>query len=403
MIKNLIAGVLCCLCFCALVQCSKEEKAEQNSKEQLDSIAMQTMDTIKVKYDGEVLLLTDVRKDKLAYFDFFSKEILVTNRKGEIISKFNHSLLGSESFGNFIYGVHFQNDSVLSILSNKGYFMYGLNGALISKYLHTFNLDFSVYMNGDFKLSYDKKRNQFVSLLTTATDLGSNKPEFFEQARHITTFNLDSMKYSWHVPYEAEGSYLQKKYYTGEWNAHYDINDDTIGVVVGRDPIVYLYRLSDFKKLSSFSTVPEYFKQEVKFEFGSDTFSDHKKRLTSYANSDYRRIFLRGDTVFTSYSGGIPLNVFESINNLEDYNTIGVKNQKHYVQLFVNTKKTSKDLELPKEFPLLMQVSNGTLYLGEQERWLNKHDGYKRFLVCKLNSIPPEASTAISLTTPVTK
>lgn len=381
LMRNLLVFFLYFLSSLSFIQCSKTDNSE--GLVNLKKIDIEVIDTIKVKNNSQELLLSDFKNSKLVFFDFFSKEILITDLKGNILSKFNNSLLGMDDFGDVILGVCFQSDTSISVLSDEAYFIYTFEGKTISKYKHPFSVD-KQYLTGDFKLSYDVKRKMFASLLTTSTDLPAKVPEFYSEIKHITTFKVDSKKYDWEIKYEPESSYLQKEYFTSDWSAHFDLDRDTIALIYGRDPIVYIYGLSDFKKLASFKTYPEHFKQVVKFKFSENTSNNHKLRLTAFANSSYRKIFAQRDTVITSYTTGVPLEAFDHIENVNDYNIIAYKNQQYYLQVFVNGRKESSDYELPKEFPGLELLSNDLIFLGEQPLWENKNDGYTRFLIAKM-------------------
>ncbi len=353
----------------------------------LKKIELQATDTVKINYSGQTLLISDFRKDMLVFFDFFSKEILITDLRGIILHHFNNSVLGADNFGDQILGVRFQTDTSISVLSDVGYFIYTLDGKTISKYKHPSHID-KAYITGDFKLDYDQKRKMFISLLTTSTDLSSSVPEFYTEIKHITTFKLDSQKYSRMIKCEPESSFLQKEYFNNEWGVHFDINKDTIALIYGRDPIVYIYGLSSFQKKTSFKTFPEHFRSEVKFKFGENTSDNHKLRLTSFSNSTYRKIFIHGDTVTASYNAGIPLEEFKNVENLDDLNNIGYLKQQHYLQIFIKGKKEFSDFELPKEFPFVELFSKGIVILGEQSRWNLKKDGNKRFLIAQIKYKP---------------
>lgn len=372
--KQIAELSLCMLLTFTLIKCGRPTDPTN-----LKLIDLHFIDTVKVNYDGEILLLSDIKNGKLVFFDYFAKEILITDLKGNIEYNFNNSLLGSDNFGENIWGVRFQTDTSVTVLSENGYFIYSLKGKIIKKYLHPFEVP-KIYITGDFKLGYDYKRKMFISLLTTSTDLSSKLPEFYSQIKHLTVFKVDSQKYSWQINYEPESSFLQKEYFTSEWGAHFDISQDTIAMIYGRDPIVYLYKLSTFGKVTSFNTYPEHFKQNVKFKFNENTSDNHKLRLTGFSNSCYRKIFIKKDTVFTSYFSGIPIEVFDKIENLDDYNNLAYKTQKLYLQIFINGDKSYNDFQLPKEFPYLELLSDGRIFLSEQGRWRVKKDGYKRFL-----------------------
>jgi hypothetical protein len=370
-----------------LVHCTSKKPDKDAG---MKKIEIHTIDTVKVNYSGQTLLLSDFRKNLLVFFDFFDKEILITNLQGTILHQFNNSLLGADNFGNQILGVRFQSDTSISVLSDNGYFIYGLNGKIISTYKHPAHVD-KVYITGDFKLNFDPKRNMFISLLTTSTDISSSIPEFYTEIKHITTFKLDSQKYSSVIKYEPESSFLQKEYFNNEWGIHFDTYKDTIALIYGRDPIVYIYGLSGFQKKASFKTFPEHFASEVRFKFGENTRDNHKLRLTSFSNSTYRKIFIRGDTVMTSYNAGIPFDEFKNIENLDDLNSIGYLKQHHYLQIFIKGKKEFSDYELPKEFPFVELLSRGIIILGEQSRWNLKKDGNKRFLIANIDYKPHKA------------
>jgi hypothetical protein len=361
--------------------CSKKEFSQDKIQDKLQSLKITSTDTVKVKYDGLTLLLSDVRNDKLLFFDYFKLDVIVTDLKGTILSGFNNAFIGAEDVGNNLYGTCFQSDSTIAVLSNRGYYIYSLDGKLITRYLHSFTLYNGVYMTGDFTLEYDNTRKMFVSLLTTSTDLLANKPGFYEQVRHLTVFKTDSQNYKFKIPYDPGSSYLQKEYYTPGFFAHFGIDNSNVAMVYDRDPIVYIYDLDNFRKIKSFNTYPDNFNQVVKFKFGTEV--DNNTRLTAYANSSFGKIFIKGDTVITTYGSGIPIEVFEGINNLDDYNNVAYKSQHFYLQMFINGRKKIQDFELPREYPYLSSMSNNKIFLTEQMKWQNKNDGYKRYLICQ--------------------
>jgi hypothetical protein len=180
-------------------QCSEKEKDEPSSK-----VTFSRIDTVKIEYDGGTLLLADIRKDKLLFFDFFNREILVAGVDGSVLSRFNGTFLGQNYFGDMVYGVHFQNDTTVSVLSKSGYFIFDSKWKLVEKYLHPFDLSQGAYLNGAFKLGYDEKRKMFVSLLKTSTNFRLNQKEFYDEIKHLTIFKPDSQKYDYKIKYEPE-------------------------------------------------------------------------------------------------------------------------------------------------------------------------------------------------------
>lgn len=362
-------------------QITKEQKIESDSTK--SDLVLVPQDTIKIKYSGHGTVLSDVRNNKLLLFDFFFKEILVTDLKGEILHKFDGTFLGSNSFGTDIFAVHFQSDTTLSVASNQGFQIYNFDGKLLKRYLHPFDLSSNRYLNGDYKLCYNDRHQFFITMLTTPTTAHVNQPQFYKEVKHLTVLDLKSGKYSFQVPYEPESSYLQTDYYNNMVAPYFDVWGDSLAVIYPRDPIVYLYSIPDFNKLTSFNTNPKVYRHEAKFKF--EVKKDNKDQLLEFSNSKFFKIFIRHDTIFTSYTSGIPTEVFDGINDLETYNQVSYKYLTHYLQVFVNGKKIVKDFALPKEFPRVNLINASTVYLNEEARWHNRSDGMLRYLVCRLD------------------
>jgi len=387
MLKNIFLRGITALLGVGMMTCCDGTRSETKNPENLARGSVVPIDTITVKYSGVTLLAADWSGNKILYFDFFTPEIVISDLKGNILSQFNAGLLGMNDLGDHIYGAHFLDQSTVAIVTEKGYYITDLNGNVRQRYIHPFDLNVGVYMNGDFHLDYDSKHKSFVSLLKTTSLSSINRHDFYTELRHLTVFNLDSNTYTFRIPYEQGSYYLNEKYFNNEFGPHFALHGDSVSVIYPLDPGVYTYSLNDYKLLRSFDTKPDSFRHVVKFPFGGGTI-ETKERLTGFANSVNYRLFSEGDTIINSYTSGIPSTFFENVNDIEQYNAGSYKHLKYYLQMFVNGEKQISDFELPKQFPMISLYKKGEMILTEQEKWMPHSDGHKRFLYCRLTVEP---------------
>jgi hypothetical protein len=326
--------------------------------------------------------------------DYLDKTVLLFDREGEIVSKFNRSGADPWAFGYFLFAIGFHDASTISILSEKGIFFYALNGDLKNSIGSSGN--FSRYQtNSQLQLLAFKNGN--VPYIITLTDLGTelriSNPEFYNHAYYFTLINLTTGERVRKIQIPENDIYRNRKFfYPDRIIPIFDISESTRELRV-KFPIgdkLYIYSLSgELPLINTVDLELEHFREPTGIPF------DRPEDFTGFSvNGYFRSIFSVGDTTFLFYRNQFDIEKFSfetglnfSANPAEYYSTYGHLYTSDYCQILVHGKKISNDIIAPKEASYIGWVtSKDYIIAGKEIKNLDYEPDHLTFLIFKIVS-----------------
>lgn len=392
--KNNISYLKCIFLLLPFFTCCQSSKEEPNNS--LSNYALIVKDSILVQRVGS-LALRDRNQYREEYLFSLGQthEIIITNRKGDILYSFNPTGEGDKECGKDFLSVGYFNENSVVVLSKRGYFFYTLDGKFIRKIedptpiARTGGRIKTITINGDtclislFKHYFDPQK--YDNMLY--------KKEYYEQVRLFTLYNLSKKKSDLIIGYEPNGFYRQfKHFYVSTITPQISFNSDDshFYVLLNPDNNIYVYDTRDSIKLSS--TIPiqaDYFKlpflQPFRTQKSATEFEDALK--SAALNGSLDGFSVKGDTLLVVYSSGIDESKAKDINSITELNEL-TNSKKSYIQVYIKEEKVSKDIEIPNYLYRIAVFNNSQNIIMQTDfSAITERPNYSVFFICGLQKI----------------
>jgi hypothetical protein len=341
-----------------------------------DSIIVKTSNVGNIDYNYQNRLYVTVNE--------FSKDILIFNEKGKIVSMFNKFGEGPEEYkSNHSLYVYFFDSTTVIVLSNNIFKRYSFTGKYVgaipldneSKGLLRYNVNMYIDKNGDTNFIYRADQYTKYRIFT---------PEFYDDTsyRFFINYNLKTGKSKRVITYEDVSIYKNGDVYypnvvpVGYVNKRKRLFD----VLFPNDNYLYRYDLdNNFSLHSIVELKPDYFGKMPGLPFGKRPRNNFRYLQQ---NSSFQDLISVNDTIVTMYRKGLKED--ETFSTIEEANE-NIDKFPYYLQVLINNKKISKDIKIPDGMLVLSYFhSLNKLLIKESPNEYDEMNNSVTFYICKI-------------------
>ncbi|UCS94056.1 hypothetical protein KZP23_03205 [Echinicola marina] len=348
--------------------CSCNENTSSHSNPEVFCVSIEILDSLVLDYMGQVYL-QDISPDGSRFlgYDLPMKRFIVFDDKGDLISELTLNGEGPGKYGDYHIGkpVFLDEESFL-VLSDKGHFMYDLEGRLIKHYGPDFHGGSRFIVSSGrntVKIGGDK----VVSWLQgRSNDLGFSIERQIK-SRQLEMLNLVTGEYEPIVPFPKESIFSSNAYLFHDVHTRPILasSKEELYVSFSSEPKVFTYSGVAFREPKSIVSLPfEVFHQAkgVEQEMGDGAFD-----ITDFYYGQIRSLDYIADNRFLiGYAEGVPLDEVKSLHEQykddmrKFFEAIGKMNKVH-LRVW-DGEQLSKDLEVPQYFGQLAKVEGEELW-----------------------------------------
>ncbi len=368
---------------------------EQEKKTDLLNYSLIVKDSLVIKKIGSLILQDRNSKEEYLFSINQNYEIIITDRKGNILYSFNPTGEGDKECGNSFLCVGYFSENSIVVLSRRGYFFYTLDGKFIRKIedptpiARTGGKIKTIILNGDtclislFKHYFDPLK--YDNMLF--------KKEYYEKVRLFTLYNVTKQHSSLVIGYEPNSFYRQFQHFyvsTIPPQISFNPQNNRFYVLLNPDTNIYVYDTKDSIYLAKVIPIQaDYFKLSFLQPFRekkSDTeFEDALK--SAALNGSLDGLATKNDTLLISYTTGIDADKAKNLSSIAELNAIMLY-KKSYMQVYVKDKRISNDIPIPENL-FRVAVFNNTNDIIMQTAFstMPERPNYSVFYICKLEKI----------------
>tara|TARA_R110002020_G_scaffold239229_3_gene451781 strand:- start:376 stop:1515 length:1140 start_codon:yes stop_codon:yes gene_type:complete len=375
---KLISLFITVLCI-AFYSCSEERTEDPNI---LPAYEFELIDSIQINHLGSLELL-DVHVEKELYL--FSTEndnhLFLTNKSGEIVSKFDEPVDSPKAFGNGTgSGIFFENQIV--IMGYNQFAVYDLE----FNFKHGFKLTYPgsdiFYANNDHLKRAFKNKKPMLLAFTGGPQNGvpSNQPEYYTEYNAFDLIDVDSGTFTPVVPFHPKSRFLSGKAF-GYIQPKYHVEGNDISFIYSQDTLLFHYNLDQPETFTA-TRIPfdnfiinEGFRMKGQMDY--ETPSDVEGKIHTY--------FKVGDLNLIAYTSGIK---HENIPDLTQEEDVLVKefariNPLKWI-LLNDSGKSSNPQEMQSKFYITRVDSDGNFWAKQNTYMLEEESDLITYYKLKL-------------------
>lgn len=280
-----------------VMSCGKPEQTEQGEAEPQEYITY-VSDSLTFDHLAEVLLMDySESSEELILLDRKSREVLIIDKTGELISKFNPHIEGPGYVGNFDHGWVFYGEDKLICFSNYYFYELTKSGDFIARHKYPVEVRgiWSLDYLPEMSISYNSPEGdpKFLAFITEPEGANFNTQAFQDSAYMIYRMDFETgvstpiMKKGPESIYRTLGAYVDRG-----WPYFRQVDNNLVVVAYSIDDQFYLYDANTDELIRTFE-IPEEFKPKYEtVPFGSKDKPD-VLRINSKVMTDGEHIFLR--------------------------------------------------------------------------------------------------------------
>lgn len=290
-----ISGFLFLILFA--MGCGAPKQTAQDKPQPQDYVTY-VSDSLTFDYLAEVELMDyDEDTDELMLLDRKSREVLIIDKAGEIISKFNPHIEGPGYVGNFDHGWVFYGEDKLICFSNYYFYELTKSGDFIARHKYPVEVRgiWSLDYLPEMSISYTSPEGdpKFLAFITEPEGANFNTQAFQDSAYMVYRMDFETgvstpiMKKVPESIYRTLGAYVDRG-----WPYFRQVDNNLVVVAYSIDDQFYLYDANTDDLIQTFD-IPEEFKPTYEtVPFGSKDKPD-LLRINSKVMTDGEHIFLR--------------------------------------------------------------------------------------------------------------
>lgn len=290
-----ISGFLFLILFA--MACGAPKQTTQDKPQPQDYVTY-VSDSLTFEYLAEVELMDyDEETEELMLLDRKSREVLIINSTGEIISKFNPHIEGPNYVGNYDHGWVFYGDDKLICFSNYYFYELTKSGEYIARYEYPVDVRgiWSLDYLPEMSISYTSSEGDpmFLAFITEPEGPDFNTQAFQDSAHMIYRMDFVNGTSSPIMKKKPEGIYRSLGAFVDRgWPYLRQVDNNLVVLAYSIDDQFYLYDANTDDLIQAFE-IPEEF--QPKYE--TVPFSSNDKpdvlRVNSKVMTDGQHIFLR--------------------------------------------------------------------------------------------------------------
>ena len=233
----------------AFFSCSenKNEESSQNSKH---IYTLEVQDSLDLEILGNPLI-ADVNSDgsNILFYDFASKELIVTNGEGTIQNQFSKTEDTPDSYGFMMEVPGFYKSDQLVVVGMNGIFLYDIEGNMIQKLDHPESLNGAGFMSFPGKHTVSTKFNGKDLLLSKSVRMHESfagESKFYNSFRALELINPESKEITEIVPFEKGSMFLNGTgYFESDYSPAFAAKNEKLYISLGAEQRLNVYNLSE--------------------------------------------------------------------------------------------------------------------------------------------------------------
>jgi hypothetical protein len=338
-----------------LISCNT--KNNEVSKDFTEKYRLVVYDTLNIKNVGQYLFPISYTKDRIALTNLLSSDTIIqSDFNGNILNKFRVRGDSPETVGSTVFCMGYVDDSSIAVISNKGLFLYNLEGKLFFKFLRKNPSRLAGGIARMRRLLSFYEKNEAYILAHWIPFVDEDKFEdinvqkkLYDQTKFLTVFNIQKQTHSFAVPFEPNSIFLtENKGYNEQHLFDYNRENKKIYSLISPEKIVRVYSQDGKKLEKSIEIYPKEFILRKVHPFGSP---QNQEDVNMLVNSEFRSIDVSEDGKFTlvSYQTGIPEEEYKKAKAQSEIPNIMRVFNKHYVLLLESDEQKSESILLPQD------------------------------------------------------
>ncbi len=227
--------------------CSGPEKTSEDSK--IPELSLEIIDSLDLKVLGDPLI-TSVSEsgDSFLFYDFISKDIVLTDKEGQIQSQFNKSEDTPDSYEFMMEAPGFVGENQVAVVGMAGVFLYDKEGNLIKKIDHPEDVGGGRFMAFPGKSVETIDLNGKTYLLSKSVrsrDTYPGEQQYYDTFKHLELVDIALGNSTEIVPFEQNSRFLDGMgYYESDFWPALEAKDSKLYVALAGEPRLYRYSMS---------------------------------------------------------------------------------------------------------------------------------------------------------------
>lgn len=217
--------------------------------DQADSLSFEKVDSLDLAILGDPTLVgVSPTINRLAFYDFPSREFVFTDPSGQVISRFSKKEDTPDAYGFLMEFPCFLSDSQIALAGMKGIFVYDLQGKMITKMAHPELVGSAGFMTfpgkGMKHLSLDD-RSYLLTKSVRTRNTYPGEQVFYDSFRALELVDLEEERFLEIVPFEEGSQFLDGNgYYESDYAPAYSVMGRKLYVALGGENRLRVYTLS---------------------------------------------------------------------------------------------------------------------------------------------------------------
>lgn len=227
---------------------SCSEKSEQVAEVPL-SYEWELVDSLDLEILGAPML-SDVNQDgtALLFFDYPSQKIITSDAIGNIKHSFFKGEDTPDSYGFMLESPGFYGEDQLAIFGGNGLFIFDLEGNMQKKIPHPESmgtLSSRSYIGKSLESTFFNERVFLLPTSVRPEKSFAGEQVFYDSYRALELIDVDDETMTEIIPFEKGSLFLNGKGFNpSDYTPAYEAKDETLYIVNGGDPQLYVYHLS---------------------------------------------------------------------------------------------------------------------------------------------------------------
>jgi len=213
------------------------------------SYTLELLDSLDLEILGDPFI-ADVSPDasKFLFYDFASSDLIATDEKGEILSRFSKKEDTPDAYG-FMMEVPglFKSDQIV-VMGMKGIFLYDLEGNMTQKIDHPESVGMAGFMTFPGKSTESTKldgKDYLLSKSVRSHDSFQGEMKFYTSFKALELIDPESNTAKEIIPFEEGSMFLNGTgYYESDYSPAFEAKDGKLYICLGAEQKLYVYDLS---------------------------------------------------------------------------------------------------------------------------------------------------------------
>lgn len=225
--------------------CSEKKETVGNTTQHFE---LEKIDSLDLQILGAPYMGSVSENKNIVFYDFPSKEILITDGKGEIQHSFSKQGDTPDTYGFMMeLPILWGKDRVI-VIGLNGIFIYDLDGKMIKKIDHVESLGgggFMAFSGKTAKIITQEGKDYLLMKSLRSRDTFNGEQKFYDTYKALDLVDLQTGEMKDFGPFESSSKFLDGKgYIESDYAPAYAVDNGKLYLAHGADPKLYVYDFS---------------------------------------------------------------------------------------------------------------------------------------------------------------